>query len=94
MHHLHTLRTLIEKLVEGNPVAWTLFVASVIALGVAFVYDLRTARRKVSSATADGGFTSSRHVPGPEARRPTILANGIPFRGDGYSAAASLRSSS
>jgi hypothetical protein len=50
MHHLHTLAWLIDKLVDGDPVAWTFFIGTIVLLGVCFIYDLRAAKRKDSSA--------------------------------------------
>ena len=41
MHYLHTLVSLIEKLTEGNRVAWILFIGSMILLGICLVHDLR-----------------------------------------------------
>jgi hypothetical protein len=50
MHYLHTLAFLIDLLMQGNPVAWTFFVLTALALGIAFVHDLRAHNSKDSSA--------------------------------------------
>jgi hypothetical protein len=49
MPYLDALMWLIDKLVEDRPFAWTFFVVTVLAVGIALVDDLRARKGKGSS---------------------------------------------
>jgi hypothetical protein len=46
LHYLHTLAWLLEKLAEGDPVAWCFFLATILLVGAAFAVDLWTKRKR------------------------------------------------
>jgi hypothetical protein len=49
MHHLHTLAWFIDRLAEGNPVAWSFCIGIPVVLGICFLQDLLADRRKNAS---------------------------------------------
>lgn len=57
MHYLHLLIDAIDRLAEGNPWAWMVFVGFVIVLGICLVFDSRSnksrAALKRNAAQAD-----------------------------------------
>jgi hypothetical protein len=54
MHRLHTVAFVIDRLAEGNPFAWTLFLGLLIVLGIAFAFDVRRNRRRAASGEDEG----------------------------------------
>jgi hypothetical protein len=52
MHHLHTLVWLLDRLAEGDAVAWLFLGGTLVLLGIGLAYDLR--RNKKHSSTLDG----------------------------------------
>jgi hypothetical protein len=62
MHKLHTVAWFIDRLAEGNSIAWAFFIGILAVFGIAFIHDLRANRRKDAAVLkrADSIETESR----------------------------------
>jgi hypothetical protein len=59
MHKLHTVAWFIDRLAEGNSIAWAFFIGILAVLGIAFIQDLLANRRKGASVLKRTGLTGN-----------------------------------